>query len=93
MSALATTDERADDGSGKRGQDTILKKSRIQLDLAPRSVDRLNKLKLKTESSSYAEVIKNSLQLYEALIEIAEDGNEFLVRDKNGKITELKMFI
>lgn len=68
-------------------------KNRVQFDLPPRSMERLNALKVKTEASSYAEVLKNALRLYEALIEETEKGNEFLIRDENGTITPYRMFL
>ncbi len=68
-------------------------KMRVQFDLTPRSMDRLNALKLKTEASSYAEVVKNALRLYEALIEEAEGGKEFLVKDQAGTVTPLRLFL
>lgn len=68
-------------------------KNRVQFDLPPRSMDRLNALKLKTEASSYAEVLKNALRLYEALIEETEKGNEFLIRNEDGTITPYRMFL
>ncbi len=72
---------------------TAAKKSRVQLDFAPRSMERLNTLKSKTEASSYAEVVKNALRLYEALIEEAENGRQFLVRDKNGTVSPFRLFL
>jgi hypothetical protein len=68
-------------------------KNRVQFDLPPRSMERLNALKLKTEASSYAEVLKNALRLYEALIEETEKGNEFLIRNEDGTITPYRMFL
>jgi hypothetical protein len=41
-------------------------------------------LKDKTEAASYAEVIRNSLRLYEALIGEAESGNEVLIKSRDG---------
>ena len=79
----------SDNGEAK----TRVQKNRVQFDLPPRSMDRLNVLKLKTEASSYAEVLKNALRLYEALIEETEKGNEFLIRDQNGVITPFRMFL
>jgi hypothetical protein len=70
-----------------------LKKNRVQLDFAPRSLERLNALKVKTEASSYAEVVKNALRLYEALIEESEGGKQFLVRDKDGVVSPLRLFL
>ncbi|MDE2005570.1 MAG: hypothetical protein KGI51_03295 [Rhodospirillales bacterium] len=68
-------------------------KNRVQLDLAPRAMERLNALKLKTEAASYAEVVKNALRLYEALIEETESGKQFLVRDREGGIVPLRLFL
>ena len=68
------------------------KKNRVQLDFAPRSMERLNALKAKTEAASYAEVVKNALRLYEALIEEVEDGKQFLVRDKDGVVAPFRLF-
>ncbi len=70
-----------------------LKKNRVQLDFAPRSLERLNMLKVKTEASSYAEVVKNALRLYEALIEESENGKQFLTRDKDGVVSPLRLFL
>ena len=78
-----------------RPRDTAqsVKKNRVQLDFAPRSMERLNMLKAKTEASSYAEVVKNALRLYEALIEESEDGKQFLIRDKTGAISPFRLFL
>ncbi len=69
------------------------KKNRVQLDFAPRSMERLNALKAKTEAASYAEVVKNALRLYEALIEEVESGKQFLVRDKDGAVAPFRLFL
>lgn len=69
------------------------KKNRVQLDFAPRSMERLNALKSKTEAASYAEVVKNALRLYEALIEETESGKQFLVRDTDGVVAPFRLFL
>jgi hypothetical protein len=69
------------------------KKNRVQLDFAPRSMERLNALKAKTESASYAEVVKNALRIYEALIEEVESGKQFLVRDPSGVVAPFRLFL
>jgi hypothetical protein len=61
-----------------------MKTTRVQLELPEPSMERLKALKDKTEAASYAEVIKNSLRLYEALISEAEAGNEVLIKGKDG---------
>ena len=65
---------------------------RVQLDLPERSMARLQDLRTKTEATSYAEVVKNALRLYEAVIEEAEAGNQFLVREPGGATKEYKIF-
>jgi metal-responsive CopG/Arc/MetJ family transcriptional regulator len=65
---------------------------RVQLDLPEKSMQRLQDLKEKTESSSYAEVIKNALRLYDAVIEEVESGNTFLVKDSSGLLKEYVVF-
>lgn len=81
-------------GARPRANDAVkMQKSRVQLDFAPRSMERLNALKLKTEASSYAEVVKNALRLYEALIEEAESGKQFLTRDRDGVVAPLRLFL
>ena len=57
---------------------------RIQMDMPPKSVERLKRLQNITESSSYAEVLKNALRLYEVIIDEVEAGNEICV--KNGDV-------
>ena len=70
-----------------------VRKNRVQLDFPPRAMERLNTLKVKTEASSYAEVVKNALRLYEALIEEDESGKQFLTRDKNGVVSPFRLFL
>lgn len=65
---------------------------RVQLDLPEKSMGRLLVLKEKTEAASYAEVIKNALRLYEAVIEETEAGNILLVRDREGRTREYVVF-
>ena len=58
--------------------------TRVQLELPPQAMERLQQLKEKTEAASYAEVIRNALRLYEALIAEAERGAEFQVKEPDG---------
>lgn len=46
---------------------------------------RLRALREKTEAASYAEVIKNALRLYEALIKEADQGNHLVIKDRDGR--------
>lgn len=65
---------------------------RVQFDLPEKSMARLQELKSKTEAASYAEVVKNALRLYEALIQETQAGNKFLVCDSAGSTKEYVIF-
>lgn len=65
---------------------------RIQLDMPEKAVLRLQILKEKTEAVSYAEVVKNALRLYEAVIEERERGGVFQIRDTAGVVKEYVIF-
>jgi Arc/MetJ-type ribon-helix-helix transcriptional regulator len=65
---------------------------RVQLDLPERSMARLLELRNRTEATSYAEVVKNALRLYEAVVEETEAGNKFFVKTLAGETTEYKIF-
>lgn len=65
---------------------------RLQLELPEKSMGRLLGLKNKTEAASYTEVVKNALRLYEAVIEEADKGNTFCVKDREGSIKEYLVF-
>ena len=65
---------------------------RVQLDLPERSMARLQELRAKTEATSYAEVVKNALRLYESVVEETEAGKKFLMLSPNGETVEYKIF-
>lgn len=65
--------------------------TRVQLELAASSMTRLSELKDKTEATSYAEVVKNSLRLYEDIIKKQDEGYTFLLK-KDGKEVEYRIF-
>jgi hypothetical protein len=67
--------------------------TRIQIELPSASMQRLTKLKEKTEATSYAEVTKNAYKLYERLIQLAESGQVLCVRGRDGSTRELEIFI
>jgi hypothetical protein len=68
MTALIMTPGAAKSGARDRVQKTVMivEKNRVQLEFAPRSMERLNALKTKTEAASCAEVVHNALRLYES---------------------------
>jgi hypothetical protein len=67
--------------------------TRIQLELPSASMQRLSKLKEKTEATSYAEVTKNAFKLYERIIQLTENGQVLCVRGKDGSMRELELFV
>nr|WP_294504361.1 hypothetical protein [uncultured Rhodopila sp.] len=93
MSGLTFTSAGASQADDRADARLKAPKNRVQFDLAPRSMERLNVLKLKTEAASYAEVVKNALRLYEALIEETENGKQFFVRDEAGAMTPYRLFL
>jgi Arc/MetJ-type ribon-helix-helix transcriptional regulator len=72
-------------------KDAKLPTKRIQVEMPPASLARLRKLQEVTEAQSYAEVVKNALRLYEALIAETEAGSEILVR-RDKAISPLHIF-
>ena len=67
------------------------KTTRVQLELPEKAFERLQNLRDKTEAVSYAEVLKNALRLYEALIHEAEAGNIVCIKTADGKETDYKV--
>lgn len=92
MTSLTFSSTVASDADDRPDAKQKVSKNRVQFDLAPKSMDRLNVLKVKTEAASYAEVVKNALRLYEALIEETESGKQFFVRDENGVLSPYRLF-
>ena len=65
-----------------------MKKERLTLVLPRNSMDRLNLLREETEASTNAEVFKNALRLYEAILAEVKAGREFCIKEtKDGKET------
>ncbi|MBI3677602.1 MAG: ribbon-helix-helix protein, CopG family [Proteobacteria bacterium] len=67
--------------------------TRVQLEMPPQAMERLQNLKEKTEAASYAEVIRNALRLLEALVEEHEKGSEFSLKRVNGDVVAYKIFV
>jgi hypothetical protein len=67
--------------------------TRVQLELPEKSMARLLALKEMTEASSYAEVIKDALRLYEHFVSQVEQGNQLMLKDKEGNIVPYHVFV
>jgi hypothetical protein len=67
--------------------------TRVQLEMPPQAMERLTRLKEKTEAASYAEVIRNALRLYEDLVDEHEKGAEFSLKRADGETVAYKIFV
>ena len=67
--------------------------TRVQLEMPPQAMERLQKMKERTEAASYAEVIRNALRLFEALVDEHEKGSEFALKRQNGETVAYKIFV
>lgn len=67
--------------------------TRVQLEMPPQAMERLQRLKEHTEAASYAEVIRNALRVFEALMEEHEKGAEFMLKRADGEMVTYKIFV
>ncbi len=67
--------------------------TRVQLEMPPQAMERLQRLKEHTEAASYAEVIRNALRVFEALMEEHEKGAEFMLKRADGDMVSYKIFV
>jgi hypothetical protein len=67
--------------------------TRVQLEMPPQAMERLQRLKEQTEAASYAEVIRNALRLFEALVEEHEKGAEFQLKRRDGETVAYRIFV
>lgn len=58
--------------------------ARVQMNLPEKSIQRLDALVAKTEASSYAEVMRNALRLYEVAVAETDAGGGLFVRRPHG---------
>jgi hypothetical protein len=81
-------DERVVKEDSAAGSKTL----RLNLVLSDRSADRLKNLKKLTEASSFTEVIRNALRLYEGIVMEYENGHKVQIVDKDGKPLAMSIF-
>lgn len=67
--------------------------TRVQLEMPPQAMERLTKLKEKTEAASYAEVIRNALRVFEALMDEHDKGAEFQLKRAEGQVVSYRIFV
>ena len=67
--------------------------TRVQLEMPPQAMERLTKLKETTEAASYAEVIRNALRVFEALMDEHDKGAEFQLKRADGQVVSYRIFV
>lgn len=67
--------------------------TRVQLEMPAQAMERLSRLKERSEAASYAEVVRNALRLYEALADEYDKGAEFFVKRADGESVAYKIFV
>ncbi|HEY4113706.1 MAG TPA: ribbon-helix-helix protein, CopG family [Rhizomicrobium sp.] len=67
--------------------------TRVQLEMPPQAMERLTRLKEKTEAASYAEVIRNALRVFEALMDEHDKGAEFQLKQPDGQVVSYRIFV
>lgn len=67
-------------------------RKRFQLDFAPQSSERLERLKELTEAASYAEVVANALRLYEFVIDEGGHKARLVVQKDDGTTAIVRLF-
>jgi hypothetical protein len=60
-------------------------KIRVQFEFSPDALARLDALKLATQATTRAEIVRSSLRVYEWLVNQALAGNGIIVNDKDDK--------
>lgn len=65
--------------------------TRVQVELPQPSMNRLKKLRDDVEATSYAEVIKNALRLYEELVAQEKAGSKIIIRSSGNSDEVIRM--
>ena len=69
------------------------KSKRYQILLGPKAERRLQYYKERIEPSTNTEVVRISLMIFDDLMKSLDDGNEFLMRDKQGTLSPYRLLI
>jgi Arc/MetJ-type ribon-helix-helix transcriptional regulator len=67
--------------------------TRVQLELPPQAMERLQRLKDRLEAASYAEVVRGALRLLEALADEHDKGAEICLKRASGETVAYKIFV
>lgn len=67
--------------------------NRVHISYPDSMKERLEEIKLETDKSSLSEVFRQALLFYSLAFEEHKKGSDFLIRNKNGEIERLRMFM
>lgn len=70
----------------------MARNSTIHMTISEPSLQRLEALKIKTESEDVSEVIANALRLYEWAVARVGEEDELYLKKKNGSFTPVAVF-
>lgn len=68
-----------------------MSKTRLSLDITPTVKQNMDRLQERISASSYVEVFRKALALLDMITSEQENGTTFLIRDKDGKIEQLRI--
>ena len=68
-----------------------MSKTRLSLDITPAIKQNMDALQKRIGASSYVEVFRKALALLDMFTTEQENGVTFLIRDKDGKIEQLRI--
>lgn len=68
------------------------KPHRVQMDLSPKSYERLKEMMVISEAESYSDLLKDALQLLEYILKLDASGAKFIVEHATGDRETVKIF-
>ncbi len=74
-------------GKKKISEDLV----RFQVVLTQDSLDRLDVVKERVNAATRAEVLRNALRVYAMIVDEISNGNEVLIKEKNGDIAKIRL--
>lgn len=67
--------------------------NRIHVSYPDRLKDRFEEIKAATDKNSMSEVFRTAMLFYSLAYEEHKKGSDFLIRDKDGQVERLRMFM
>lgn len=64
---------------------------RLQLTLKAEFAERLEALRVETHASSYSDVIREALRVYEDLVQEVKEGHRIYAREEDGTLVRIKV--